>query len=44
MGMPVMQTLISITAIAAIVLGLAITAAWAAFIGFELFRVIGLLF
>jgi len=30
--------------IAAIVLGLAVSAAWAAFLGFQLFRVIGLVF
>jgi hypothetical protein len=35
-----MQTL----AVAVIVLGLAISAAWGAFLGFELFRVIQLLF
>ena len=35
-----MQTL----AITAIVLGLAASAAWAAFLGFELFRVVGLMF
>jgi hypothetical protein len=39
-----MQTLLSITAIAAVVLGLAVSAAWAAFLGFELFRAIGLMF
>ena len=36
---PVMQIL----AIAAIVLGLTASAAWAGFLGFELFRMIGLL-
>ena len=37
---PVMQTLM----LAGIIFGLAASVAWAAFLGFELFRVIGLMF
>jgi hypothetical protein len=39
-GSPVMQTLM----LAGIIFGLAASVAWAAFLGFELFRVIGLMF
>jgi hypothetical protein len=44
MGVAVMQRLLTITAIAAIALGLAVSAAWAGFLGFQLFRAIGLMF
>ena len=39
-GVPVMQTL----AIGSIILGLAASAAWTAFLGFELYRVIEFIF
>ena len=39
MGVPVMQTLM----LAGIIFGLIASAAWAAFVSFELFRLIGLL-
>jgi dolichyl-phosphate-mannose--protein O-mannosyl transferase len=40
MGVPVMQTLM----LAGIIFGLAASVAWTAFLGLELFRLIGLMF
>jgi hypothetical protein len=39
-----MQRLLTITVIAAIALALAVSVAWAGFLGFQLFRAIGLMF